>query len=302
MQSKPAVLTGLSALLLTSAAPAPLVAQDGIRAPERPSPVRCRSDDRPGYSNYQTSPSPVTVVTSESLARPGKQPKVKRDKSAQDLVVTGSRVTANEARRSAPMPSYAPPPPPPPPPPMMAPPAPMAGVVSNYATPPYGSRQNTERYDGKAVASIQSVTAAPVSTFSVDVDTGSYSNVRRFLTEGNAPPPDAVRTEEMINYFRYDYPRPADRAQPFSVTTDVARTPWNPGTRLLRIGLRGYDVATADRPRANLVFLVDVSGSMSSPDKLPLVKSALMTLAGRLRPDDRVSIVVYAGNAGIVLE
>ena len=102
--------------------------------------------------------------------------------------------------------------------------------------------QNTERYDGKAVASIQSVAAAPVSTFSVDVDTGSYANVRRFLTQGNAPPPDAVRTEEMINYFRYDYPRPADRAQPFSVTTDVAKTPWNPDTRLLRIGLRGYDV------------------------------------------------------------
>ncbi|THD35661.1 MAG: VWA domain-containing protein [Sphingomonas sp.] len=287
-------MLGCSALLFTSAAPAPLVAQQNIRAPGRPSPVRCRGEDRPTYSNYQTSPSPVTVVT-------GKQPKAKRDKSAQDLVVTGSRVRSSDARGMAE--AYAPPPPPPAPPPM-AMPAPPAPVITGslYNAAPYGSRQNTERYDGKAVASIMSVAAAPVSTFSVDVDTGSYSNVRRFLTEGNTPPPEAVRTEEMINYFRYDYPRPADRAQPFSVTTDVARTPWNPDTRLLRIGLRGYDVATSDRPRANLVFLVDVSGSMNEPDKLPLVKSALTALADRLRPDDRVSIVVYAGNAGIVLE
>ena len=96
---------------------------------------------------------------------------------------------------------------------------------------------------------IQASPTAPVSTFSVDVDTGSYANVRRLLNEGQ-PPADAVRTEEMINYFRYDYPRPTDRAQPFSVTTDVARTPWNPETRLLRIGLRGYDVATSDAAAA----------------------------------------------------
>ena len=141
----------------------------------------------------------------------------------------------------APRRSYAPPPPPPP---HRSRRRRCAGMVANgYAAPPYGSGQNTERYDGQAVASIQSVAAAPVSTFSVDVDTGAYANVRRFLTEGSTPPADAVRTEEMINYFRYDYPRPTDRAQPFSVTTDVATTPWNPETRLLRIGLRGYDVS-----------------------------------------------------------
>lgn len=286
MQSKPAVLMGLSALLLTSAAPVPLAAQRTVVPPRDDySPVRCRTfNDSP----IAISPQPV----------PRRGDRKVRDKSAQGLSVTGSRASGDALREQY----YAPPAPPPPP--AMVAPAPMSrGVVgNNYVTPPYGSRQNTERYDGKAVASIQTVAAAPVSTFSVDVDTGSYANVRRFLNDGNTPPPDAVRTEEMINYFRYDYPRPSDRSQPFSVTTDVAKTPWNPATRLLRIGLRGYDVATNDRPRANLVFLVDVSGSMNSADKLPLVKSALMTLADRLRPDDRVSIVVYAGNAGIVLE
>lgn len=215
----------------------------------------------------------------------------------------------------------APPPPPPPPPPapsLASPPpafvpAPVANVAPNMpivharaarslAPPPYGAPGNRERYDGRAVAAVQQVATAPVSTFSIDVDTGAYANVRRFLNEGQAVPADAVRTEEMINYFRYDYPRPADRKTPFSVTTDVTRTPWNAGTRLLRIGLRGYDVAGDQRPAANIIFLVDTSGSMQDPDKLPLVKQALLGLAEKLRPDDRISIVAYAGSAGIVLE
>jgi Ca-activated chloride channel family protein len=160
----------------------------------------------------------------------------------------------------------------------------------------------SERYDGEQVSPVHLTLGEPVSTFSIDVDTGAYANVRRFLTLGNLPPRDAVRTEELVNYFRYDYGAPADRMEPFSVTTDVARTPWNPETRLLRIGLRGYDLPRASRPPANLVFLIDVSGSMNSPDKLPLVKAAMAKLAGELRPQDRVSIVVYAGAAGLVLE
>ncbi|MEO0642562.1 MAG: von Willebrand factor type A domain-containing protein, partial [Pseudomonadota bacterium] len=116
------------------------------------------------------------------------------------------------------------------------------------------------------------------------------------------PPQAAVRTEEMINYFRYDYPRPISTRVPFSVTTDFAKTPWNEDTYLMRIGLRGYDIASAERPAANLVFLMDVSGSMSSPDKLPLVKTALSGLAGELGPKDTVAIIVYAGAAGMVLE
>ena len=147
-----------------------------------------------------------------------------------------------------------------------------------------------------------SVADQPVSTFSVDVDTGAYSNVRRMLNQGQMPPEGAVRTEELINYFRYDYPLPQDRSRPFSVNTDMTTTPWNPETRLLRVGLRGYDLPRSQRPAANLVFLVDVSGSMSSPDKLPLVQCSLALLADRLSPRDRVSIVVYAGAAGVVLQ
>ena len=159
-----------------------------------------------------------------------------------------------------------------------------------------------ERYDGKEVSPVKIAQTDPVSTFSVDVDTGAYANTRRFLTAGQLPPKDAVRSEELINYFRYDYVMPLSRSAPFSVNTDVAVTPWNPQTRLLRIGLRGYDLARNSRPPANLVFLVDVSGSMSSADKLPLVKTALAGLAGELSPRDKVSIVVYAGAAGLVLE
>ncbi|MDG2533826.1 VWA domain-containing protein [Sphingomonas sp. HITSZ_GF] len=159
-----------------------------------------------------------------------------------------------------------------------------------------------ERYAKNDVAAIRSVAQEPVSTFAVDVDTAAYANVRRFLTQGQTPPKDAVRAEELINYFRYDYPAPGDRGAPFSVTTDVAQTPWNPETRLLRVGLRGYDLARSQRPPANLVFLVDVSGSMDEPDKLPLVKQALGMVAENMKPQDHVSIVVYAGAAGVVLE
>jgi len=162
--------------------------------------------------------------------------------------------------------------------------------------------QDREQYDGEEVAPALWAHEQPVSTFSVDVDTGAYANVRRFLSEGRLPPQDAVRTEELINYFRYDYPLPQDRAQPFSVTTDMAVTPWNESTRLLRIGLRGYDLPRDNRPPANLVFLLDVSGSMGSRDKLPLVQAAMRMLSSELTEQDRVSIVVYAGAAGVVLE
>jgi Ca-activated chloride channel homolog len=215
--------------------------------------------------------------------------------------------------RPVPMPSpvYVPSPPPPPP---LSPtssntaPVIVTGAVAAEARKvapgyyPHPVMQDRERYEGKAVAAISNVADAPVSTFSADVDTGSYANVRRFLNQGQLPPADAVRTEEMINYFRYDYPLPQDRSRPFSVTADVAKTPWNDDTRLLRIGIRGFDLPASERPPANLVFLVDVSGSMDAQDKLPLVKSALAMLADRLGPKDKVSIVVYAGAAGIVLE
>jgi len=178
----------------------------------------------------------------------------------------------------------------------MAPPPPVMAIEPGYP------QMNNERYDGQEVGAIRLVATEPVSTFSVDVDTGAYANVRRFLSQGHLPPQAAVRTEELINYFRYDYPAPQNRSQPFSITTDMAITPWNPDTRILRVGLRGYDLPRAERPPANLVFLLDVSGSMSSPDKLPLVKTAMRQLAGELGRRDRVSIVVYAGATGVVLE
>ncbi|RYY46354.1 MAG: VWA domain-containing protein [Sphingomonadales bacterium] len=202
----------------------------------------------------------------------------------------------------------APPPPPSPPAPepsRMAAPTAMATQSAGYVggtTPEYGSRDNRERYDGKAVASILAVADQPVSTFSVDVDTGAYANVRRMLTGGRDVPGEAVRTEELINYFRYDYPRPDSREAPFSVTTHVSTTPWNPDTRLMRIGLRGYDVSAGGRPPANLVFLVDVSGSMNEDTKLPLVKKSLAMLADRIGPRDKVSIVAYSGTVATVLE
>jgi Ca-activated chloride channel homolog len=188
-------------------------------------------------------------------------------------------------------------PPPPPPVPMPMPMESFAGPSSQAAMAP----EERERYQALQANPVKRVAEEPVSTFSVDVDTGSYANVRRFLAQGRMPPADAVRVEEMLNYFRYDYPLPTDRSRPFSVTTNVSTTPWNPNSRLLRIGLRGYDLARRERPPANLVFLVDTSGSMNEPDKLPLVKAALSLLADQLQPQDRVSIVAYAGSAGLVL-
>jgi Ca-activated chloride channel family protein len=141
---------------------------------------------------------------------------------------------------------------------------------------------------------------APLSTFSIDVDTASYSNVRRYLKDGQLPPKDAVRIEEMINYFDYSYPQPLGDA-PFSVTTETASCPWNSKHRLAMIGLQGKKVALDNTPPSNLVFLLDVSGSMMEPNKLPLVQSGLKLLVNQLKPNDRVAIAVYAGSTGLVL-
>ena len=160
--------------------------------------------------------------------------------------------------------------------------------------------EDRERYAKLTENGVLLTREQPVSTFSIDVDTGSYANVRRFLNQGQWPPKDAVRTEELINYFDYAYPQPRDRGQPLALTTELAPTPWNPNTHLLLIGLQGY--APAQRPAANLVFLIDVSGSMDQPNKLPLLIAAFKLLAGQLEARDRVSLVTYAGNAGVVLE
>ncbi|WP_435034282.1 vWA domain-containing protein [Pseudomonas neuropathica] len=167
---------------------------------------------------------------------------------------------------------------------------------------PQGYRdEQREHYQTLADNPIHSVAETPVSTFSADVDTGAYANVRRLLNQGRLPPEGAVRLEEMVNYFPYDYALPSD-GSPFGVTTELAASPWNPHTRLLRIGIKASDRAVAELAPANLVFLVDVSGSMDRREGLPMVKSTLKLLVDQLRDQDRVSLVVYAGESRVVLE
>lgn len=160
---------------------------------------------------------------------------------------------------------------------------------------------NTEEYNAMAERGFVSPLSEPLSTFSIDVDTASYANVRRYLVNSGYVPPDAVRIEEMINYFDYDYPQPEGEV-PFSVTTELGRCPWNEDNKLLMIGLKGREVDLEDIPPSNLVFLIDVSGSMMDANKLPLVKEAFLLLIENLRPSDRISIVTYAGSDSVVLE
>lgn len=160
---------------------------------------------------------------------------------------------------------------------------------------------NTEGYAPVNENGFKNVTNNPLSTFSIDVDNASYSNVRRFINSGSLPPADAVRIEEMINYFRYEYPEP-NGEHPFSVHTEMAVCPWNEKNLLMQVGLRGKSINKASLPPSNIVFLIDVSGSMSDENKLPLLKSAFGLLVNELRQQDHVAIVVYAGAAGLVLE
>lgn len=159
---------------------------------------------------------------------------------------------------------------------------------------------NTEDYEGLDENTFQEATQNPLSTFSIDVDAASYSNMRRFINNGQNPPKDAVRIEEMINYFNYDYKQPTSH-DPFSINTEVAQAPWNEKHQLVHIGLQGKVIPTENLPASNLVFLLDVSGSMFAQNKLPLLKSGLKMLVEQLREEDMVSIVVYAGAAGCVL-
>ena len=275
-RSRPLLLLSIAALVSGPAAPLASRAPSGstVTAPE--SPVRCILGETGYQPRVPIAVPPPPPVSYEVAAV--------QEEAAQDIVVTSQRAVPSV--QSSPI-SVA---------------RAEQRAVKAQAAYPVAVAEDRERYRGKDVAGIFAVAQQPVSTFSIDVDTGSYANVRRFLTQGQTPPEAAVRTEEMLNYFRYDYPLPADRSRPFSVTTDMAMTPWNPDTRLLRIGIKGFDIPREQRPAANLVFLVDVSGSMDEPDKLPLVKSALAMLADKLTPRDKVSIVVYAGAAGIVLE
>jgi Ca-activated chloride channel family protein len=203
---------------------------------------------------------------------------------------------------------YGAPPPPPPPPPPPAPPAPMRppvigmnaagqttvnGIVSSLPRP-----ANTERYPDATPNPVRRVAEEPISTFSIDVDTAAYANVRRFISEGQTPPRDAVRVEEMINYFDYGYARPDSAAEPFAVTTAVAASLWSEGRQIVHIGLQGYELPAGERRPLNLTFMVDVSGSMFAPDKLPLARQTMNLIIDKLRPEDRVAVTYYAGSVG----
>ncbi|MGJ3233247.1 MAG: vWA domain-containing protein [Oceanicaulis sp.] len=213
---------------------------------------------------------------------------------------------------SAETPSTPPPPPPPPPP------SPSYAAYDNItvtgarlmaeqaafepAAVPPGWAEDRERYEDVDPNPVKAVAEEPVSTFSIDVDTVSYARARRALQSGVLPPRDAIRPEEIINYFDYAYPLPETPENPFRASVTLTDTPWNPHTQLLHIGVQGYDIVPEERPRANLVFLIDTSGSMSSPDKLPLALQGFRMMLGELGPEDTVAIAAYAGSAGVVLE
>jgi Ca-activated chloride channel family protein len=173
-----------------------------------------------------------------------------------------------------------------------------SGIEPGAPAEPVGRDQ----FAGAAENGFKVVRETPVSTFSIDVDTASYSFVRAALNRNVLPQPAAVRTEELVNYFPYAYEVPASAAEPFRVAVSVFPNPWSEGRKLMRIGIKGYEIQSASRPRANLVLLIDTSGSMNAPNRLPLVKQSLSMLLSQLQPTDRVAIVTYAGNAGTALE
>ena len=226
----------------------------------------------------------------------------------------------NSAAASAPQAYVSPPPPPAPPPP---PPPPVmvqrealitAGSTASTAhlvpgptgtspTAPFHRPRpaDTERYPDATPNPVRRVADEPVSTFSIDVDTASYANVRRFINDGRRPPVDAVRVEELINYFDFGYARPTSASQPFAVTTVVAAAPWAPGRQIVHIGLQGYELPEGERRPLNLTFLVDVSGSMGSADKLALAQKSMNLIIDRLRPQDTAAVTYYAEGAGTTL-
>lgn len=221
----------------------------------------------PSPPPLQPTPSPRGEISAPSippLPIPPVERRVEQPRAPQSVVVTGSAIGR---------------------------PAPYPGQP----------RVDTERYPDATPNPVKRTAEDPVSTFSIDVDTASYANVRRFLNDGEQPPTDAVRVEELINYFDYGYAPPPNRQPPFATTVAVAPSPWSPDRQLVHIGVQGYELPARERPPLNLVFLIDTSGSMSSPDKLPLAQKAMDVLIDQLGPDDRVSMVAYAGSAGAVL-
>jgi Ca-activated chloride channel family protein len=236
----------------------------------------------------------------------------KAAEGAAEIVVTGQSIANAPADRAPPISAFAPPPPPAPPS-LSSSQQPSVPVMSTsrYAAraapeprpyPPYYQDVGRDKFTSTDQNAFKIVKEEPVSTFSLDVDTASYSFVRASLNQNTLPQPAAVRTEEMVNYFPYDYAPAAGASQPFSTNVAVFPSPWTPGRKLVRIGVKGYEIGRRTRPRANLVFLIDTSGSMYAPNKLPLVKQSLEMLLDQLDGNDSVAIVTYAGSAGTALE
>ena len=259
--------------------------------------TRARFAPRPLLLAALGLPALFVVGCADTTQRTGAEtPAFVAQEAVNDIVLTGSRIIA---------PSEPAPPPPPPPPPVPAPVMMMSAQRIGMPVPPHAppfSMTGRDRFTPIKQNAFQRVAEAPVSTFSLDVDTASYAFVRASLNRGTLPPRDAVRTEELVNYFPYDYAPAKSAAEPFSTDLSVFPSPWAPGRLIVRVGVRGYDLTRTTRPRANLVFLVDTSGSMMEPNKLPLVKQSLTLLLDSLGENDRVAIVAYAGQAGIVLE
>ena len=262
------ITVGVTATLLASCA-RPNLNQAGDDAVPPPAVAAtdhaAKAEQAPPFADVQPSP----VVAPPALMAPPPPPG--------PVVVTGSRLMAARAYAPSTMEAY-------------------------RAAPPAYHDAGRDRFTTAQRNPFKEVRAEPVSTFSIDVDTASYSWVRAALNRNVLPQPASVRAEEMINYFPYDYPTPRSAAQPFGSSVAVFPSPWTPGRKLVRIGIKGYAIQRAARPRANLVFLIDTSGSMQEPNKLPLVQQSLSMLLDQLAPDDKVSIVTYAGNAGIALQ
>ncbi|MCQ4189544.1 VWA domain-containing protein [Methylocystis suflitae] len=197
----------------------------------------------------------------------------------------------------------------PPPPRSLQPAKPVAAIGAEGARPSPPVDTNVvpesefrDRFESKETSPVKSAASEPISTFSIDVDAASYAFARRALNAGRLPPKDSVRVEEFVNYFPYDYPKPESAQTPFKPTIMVTPSPWSAGNRLVHVAIQGYALQSAERPRANLVFLIDVSGSMSPQDRLPLVKNALRMLVDELKPEDTIAVVTYASGSGVALE
>ncbi|WYD80514.1 MAG: VWA domain-containing protein [Candidatus Electrothrix gigas] len=246
--------------------------------------IVANKDDSVDVAKTQPSVSPPVEAEEMAEQMRGKKEKLARTKymgvsDAMDGIVAGAPPSGRAMSAAPTFMMYAPP---------------TDGIT------PQPPKWNRESYNAEEENDFISTANDPLSTFSIDVDTASYSNVRRLLNSGQLPPKGAVRIEELINYFSYDYPQP-DSEHPFSVTTELGPSPWNDSHKLVRIGLKAKDIDKKDLPPSNLVFLIDVSGSMSAPNKLPLLQKSLKMLVRQMGANDRISLVVYAGNDHVVL-